>query len=387
MSQTGSNAPNLRAGKRSEYLANYIFSSFGACIPVPQSEDFGLDLYCVLTQDIGKRSWPTHHYTVQVKSNMSPWCFESKESVQWFIQHPLPLFFCIVDKKTATLRVYATLARHYLWAHNATPDNLEVTPEAVHEGHITSAGTEAGKLSLGAPILEFSVIDMGDEEFHKKVKGILKEWIIKDETNITSRQNRIRKLFQPMSYKTNESSMQNPYAITGLFSGTEEDVAQQSSIIEPQLQALMDGLQKHGDHDGALKALLLRRSLAGRKPKMLMTALADDIIMPIHRRMGFPIIEKKTSLEGGIGTITEIEYDRDQAISIIEAILDRLGDWKVEGDTPAENNEDTHKHVPTMLLSLSSVIDKFKKAVDEEVAKSTMEKTKNQSKKPDDGHA
>jgi hypothetical protein len=38
----------LHEGSRSEYLAQFVFSSFGTAIPVPHQEDSGLDIYCTL---------------------------------------------------------------------------------------------------------------------------------------------------------------------------------------------------------------------------------------------------------------------------------------------------------------------------------------------------
>jgi hypothetical protein len=58
MSMTGSIAANLHEGSRSEYLAQYVFTSFGTAFPVPHQEDSGLDLYCTLLEPQGKRAWP-----------------------------------------------------------------------------------------------------------------------------------------------------------------------------------------------------------------------------------------------------------------------------------------------------------------------------------------
>ena len=38
----GSIAANLHEGSRSEYLAQYVFSSFGTAVPIPHQEDTGL---------------------------------------------------------------------------------------------------------------------------------------------------------------------------------------------------------------------------------------------------------------------------------------------------------------------------------------------------------
>src|SRR5262249_12594312 len=116
-STAGSVAHGFHEGSRSEYLAQFVFSSFGTSIPVPHQEDSGIDLYCTLLEKVGKRSWPRAYYSVQVKSTLEPWVFDSPESIKWIIEHPLPISLCIVEKKTATIRVYHTAPRFYAWAH------------------------------------------------------------------------------------------------------------------------------------------------------------------------------------------------------------------------------------------------------------------------------
>src|SRR5947207_910151 len=100
-SSVGSIAPNLHEGSRSEYLAQYIFSGFGTAVPVPHQEDTGLDIYCTLLERVGRRAWPLAYYSVQVKSTMDRWIFDGAESVRWIIEHPLPIFLCVVNKAEA----------------------------------------------------------------------------------------------------------------------------------------------------------------------------------------------------------------------------------------------------------------------------------------------
>ena len=87
----GAIATNLHEGSRSEYLAQFIFASFGTAVPVPHQEDTGVDLYCTFTERIGSRSWPRAYFAVQVKSTMDSWVFDGAESVRWLVEHPLPL--------------------------------------------------------------------------------------------------------------------------------------------------------------------------------------------------------------------------------------------------------------------------------------------------------
>ena len=131
----GAVAANLHEGSRSEYLANYAFASFGTAIAVPHQEDSGIDLYCTLAERIGQRLWPRSHYTVQVKSTAAPWVFDGDEAVRWLVEHPLPLFLCVVDKSSLRLRVYHTAPRFYVWCLPPLPKRIELVPGEETEGH------------------------------------------------------------------------------------------------------------------------------------------------------------------------------------------------------------------------------------------------------------
>src|SRR5436305_1689387 len=97
-------------------------------VPIPRQEDTGLDLYCTLTTRIGQRIWPQAYYSVQVKSNMDGWTFEGHNSVRWLIEHPLPLFLCVVLKKEALFRVYQTTSRFQAWSRGRLASRIELIP-------------------------------------------------------------------------------------------------------------------------------------------------------------------------------------------------------------------------------------------------------------------
>jgi len=150
----GGIAANLHEGSRSEYLAQYIFASFGTAVPVPHQEDTGVDLYCTLTERIGQRAWPRAYFAVQVKSTMDAWTFGDEQSIRWLIEHPLPLFLCVVDKCSARIRIYHTSPRFYVWSLPPLPSRLELVPTTESEGHCSQ--WEGGwTFSLSAPILDF----------------------------------------------------------------------------------------------------------------------------------------------------------------------------------------------------------------------------------------
>jgi hypothetical protein len=199
---TGSVAANFHEGSRSEYLAQYVFSSLGTAIPVPHQEDSGLDIYCTLLEREGQRAWPRAYYSVQVKSKMTPWVFEGPESVRWIIEHPLPIFLCVVTKSEARIRVYHTSPRFAVWALPIHPTRLELIP-----GTETKASTLDWKtgdtFTLKAPILNFTIQDALDDTFHTQLAEVLKFWIDYDMENLLRIRSGIHRFWGPADYETN----------------------------------------------------------------------------------------------------------------------------------------------------------------------------------------
>lgn len=65
---------------------------------------------------MGKNWWAKWPYTVQVRSEMKPVPFKSKDEVRWVIEHPLPLFVCFVDKSKVQISIYHTFGRFHAWS-------------------------------------------------------------------------------------------------------------------------------------------------------------------------------------------------------------------------------------------------------------------------------
>jgi hypothetical protein len=202
----GSIAANLHEGSRSEYLAQFVFSSFGTAIPVPHQEDSGLDIYCTLLERDGQRAWPRAYYSVQVKSTMTPWVFGGPESVRWIIEHPLPIFLCIVQKAEARILVYHTTPRFAVWALPTHPDHLELNPGT--DSKAQTVGWETGdRFALKAPILNFTIQESLDLDFRVMAWDVLKFWIDCDTENLFRIKSGIHKFRVPADYETNSTKV------------------------------------------------------------------------------------------------------------------------------------------------------------------------------------
>jgi hypothetical protein len=205
MTNVGALAANFHEGSRSEYLAQYVFASFGTAISVPHQEDTGVDLYCTMTEQVGARAWPRHHYTVQVKSTMSPWQFGSRESVRWLIEHPLPLLFCVVDKSSARLRLYHTLSRFLVWATGALPDTLELVPEITSKGQSTQ-WSDGKTFSLSAPIIDRTIMELLDDNVWAATRSVIDFWLQAEQRSLARFTMGLPVSSMPSGYETNTTA-------------------------------------------------------------------------------------------------------------------------------------------------------------------------------------
>jgi len=237
-SMTGSIATNPHEGSRSEYLAQFVFSSFGTAIPVPHHEDSGIDIYCTLLEQIGRRSWPRSYYSVQVKSTMRPWVFSGAQSVRWLIEHPLPIFLCVVKKAEARILVYNTTPRFALWAH-PHENRLELVPGTETKSN-TFEWSPGSTFELKAPILNFTIDQLYNRRFHAKVVDVLNFWIGFDMENLFRIKCGLPHFRVPYAYKTNLAK-----PIMGLLhqgSQFTEDTLQRAQSC---LTELMDCITRH----------------------------------------------------------------------------------------------------------------------------------------------
>jgi hypothetical protein len=256
----GSIAFNLHEGSRSEYLAQYIFSSFGTAVPVPHQEDTGLDIYCTLLEEDGKRAWPRAYYSVQVKSTMDPWVFGSPESVRWIIEHPLPIFLCIVKKDEARILIYHTTPRFAAWILPLHKERLELIPGTEKKARPVETSWEVGSsFELKAPILNFTILEALDDNFRAQIAAVLKFWISYDMENIF-RINCGNHFFRaPYEYETNRAEV-----VGGIneFGGpfADQSVNRAQEVVKELLGRLTTHHRKNNDLvSAAIYATVLRR--------------------------------------------------------------------------------------------------------------------------------
>jgi hypothetical protein len=202
---TGAIAGNLHEGSRSEILADYLFSRWGAVTPVRRQDDYGLDLHCTLTERVGQREQVCEYFSVQVKSTEEAWQFSDPESVRWLIEYPTPLFLCTVSKQHLRVRVYHVFPRFYAWALGNLPESLELTPGEGPSGKFVQ-WENGSTFSLSAPIIEAGIADLADNARLLTLRNAFAHWVRFDRENCDLIRQGLLRFRMPDRYTVNEMS-------------------------------------------------------------------------------------------------------------------------------------------------------------------------------------
>lgn len=254
-SMTGSYAPNPHEGSRSEILADYLFSAWGTVTPVRRPDDYGIDLYCTLSDRIGQRAVVGDYFVVQVKSGTDPRLFEYQESVKWLVEYPVPLFLACVDKKTGILRVYHVTPRFYVWAMGELPNRLVLTLEDTEAG-ISVEWKNGEEFSLSAPIIQVNCSDLISDEKMKALKEVFKCWVQIDRENCDLIRYGLLRFRMPYSYRANQSPSGGVVEI-GL-AAAEPHLLDRGILTSAESAECIGGqLGRLGDLSGSLRAALL----------------------------------------------------------------------------------------------------------------------------------
>jgi hypothetical protein len=258
----GAVAYGFHEGSRSEYLAQYAFGSWGTAVAIPHQEDHGIDLTCTLMERVGNRYLAKSPYTVQVKSSMETVIFDGKDAVRWLIEHPLPLFLCVVDKPCARLSVYHTLPRFHAWSLGEWPDRLEMTPFPASPGKKGRCDRWPGSysFSLDQPILDFTVTEMQDNEFWQNARQVFEWWVNIENDNLMRVHAKLLKCRMPDSYRTNEIKF-GGWVELSLNYPSEEQFSLTTCRLKESLEWVGEQLLRREDLGGAAEAAVLHRHL------------------------------------------------------------------------------------------------------------------------------
>jgi len=251
--EIGSHARNAYQGHRSEIIAEFFFSGFGTVVPVPRPADTGIDLYCTLTESAGKKAFSTHLYAVQVKSDAKPFHIESARSMEWFIRHPLPFFFCVVQKREQKILVYNAPFRFSVWTFPPLPNCLTIVPG--------SGSKMENHHYLGEPFIDAHFADIADERKMAAFRERIILAIQVEDENLMRVRMAIRQFITLMPAQFNDQ----PTWGVGSFSQTKpskEHVKDAARAIDIPLSWIAEHLA-HYDRLGMFLAILLHNRICG----------------------------------------------------------------------------------------------------------------------------
>jgi Domain of unknown function (DUF4365) len=264
----GSYAANLKEGSRSEILADYLFSRWGAVTPVRRQDDVGVDLYCTLSDRLGRRTVVRDYFGVQVKSGTDPWVFKHQNSVKWLVEYPTPLFLACVDKEKGSVSVYHLTPRFYVWALGKLPPRLELRPSNTESGEFVS--WENGEnFSLSAPVIRATIADLTDGKTMGGLGRVFSCWVGFDRENLDLMRAGLLRFRMPHTYRTNQPPN------TGI--GEAGSRAPEPKFLKRGILRLAESAEciggqlfHQGDRSGALQAALLVRYLLKNHKQVFM---------------------------------------------------------------------------------------------------------------------
>jgi hypothetical protein len=320
---TGSYIPNFHEGSRSEYIAQYIFSAFGTSVPVPHQEDHGVDLFCTISERKASRAWPVAYYSVQIKSTDEAWVFSSPESVDWLLRYPSPLLLCIVDKKLAQVRIYQTTARFQAAVRSEPPDTIRLIPGLAGDGEVCNWGDHTdGIFELSAPILQFTVGDLLDEEIFRNIQQILNFWVFHDLDNVRRLQMGTRSAFMISSYVTNVIPT-NFYWITDFEVQVPKEIRTDAEVmLWEQLKWLGLIMLSDKDRVGALLVALMLRHIQLENDQLDSTEFTPFLLLGLRNN---------GQLDGKLDTSMDTT-GIDDPFAPFDALLKKLRDKCTEDD-------------------------------------------------------
>lgn len=314
-SATGGIPANFHQGSRSEYLAQYVFTLFGAAVLVPRQEDYGLDLYCTLFSERDQHLvWPDAYYSVQVKSKLESWGFPNSRSVTFIIEYPAPVLLCVISKSEGRIRVYQTMARFGAAASAAElPSSLTLVPEGRGSGSAFGAygyDEETGNYLLGPAILDFKVEDLLDDGKFQQFRSVLRFWVLQDFNNVRRYQMGLHSVWMPMRYTTNEVPTGDLAKIYLAYAPVDAVQKAESTALEV-LDWLANVRANNGDYLGSLLAILMLRN---RSKDQSLPALA------FHKLLTSTRISEATGVNSGDYYASELDRLLAELAAKVEAV-------------------------------------------------------------------
>lgn len=161
---------NFRSGDLAEQLGIYMLQSVALVAPVPRTEDVGIDVVCTLISNYNQYSYLAEDsFYVQIKSNGVREIEYSDIEVGWLTNLKLPFFIAVVDKKETKVSVYSCKRLYDAIAMKKDRKTIRLILSAGEDDFVFDfVDKDLSDIYLGNPILEWSMLDLMNNELHTK---------------------------------------------------------------------------------------------------------------------------------------------------------------------------------------------------------------------------
>jgi len=299
----GALARNLRSANRSEVLAHFLLSSWGTVTSVPPIDDYGVDLYCTLTENVGLRSIVTDYYSVQVKSTDDPWKFDTPEAIQWIFKYSTPLFLGCVDRTKTVLSIYHTMPRFLASFWDSASQGLTLEPSDDVEG-TCAQWSDSGRFSLSAPIIRVSLAELSDPDRLESLRKTFQHWVKLDNYNCDLQRVGVLRFRMPAKYRTNDIPIDTGLVEQGRWRVTPEQLTRALQTLVEVVDCVGHQLHGSGERQSALHAALLLRHLFSVRQRDLASdprwshGVSPSVVNEVARELNDAIDAKGYVFEG-----------------------------------------------------------------------------------------
>ncbi len=178
----GARDGNLRAGDLCEGFGLESLRPFALVAPIPRTEDVGVDAVCTLIRRVGRRLLAEDSFWVQIKAASQRSIEFKNEALDWLRSLRLPFYLLSVNIATTTMELWSIIRAS---GHSNYCDRKSVTMYLDERSF--SLPDDQMHVSLGPPILSWTIADASDEVFQRTAYDVLKTWSILEMESITLR--------------------------------------------------------------------------------------------------------------------------------------------------------------------------------------------------------
>jgi len=245
---------SFRSGNLAELLGLLLLKGIAAVAEVARPEDVGLDaIATLLRRDDDGNCYAEDSFVVQLKSASAKSIKYQDHELDWFVGQSQPMFIGLVSLDRAQISLYPTLfVNHAVLSLHARKVTVrfgasDLPPFFAGQEWSAWKGEpdDGATVWLGAPLLQWTLDDVVDDDWAKRTYDILKSFIA-----VAQREIELLSFGQcsVLSWSTNDLSSINTQ--TGMMKGPPDDLQSLADRCTPGLHTIVLHAMSMGDESG-----------------------------------------------------------------------------------------------------------------------------------------